>query len=96
MSAADPTLVIGRALGTVVVTVRGELDAAAIARLERVLTDLIEGQGNLTVAVDLSRVLAARRAVEAFVSTQRDRFPGANLTVRRPEPAERSQTQALR
>src|SRR4051794_4742841 len=74
MSTADSTLVIGRALGTVVVTVGGDLDATAIDRLERVLTDLIDGQGNLAVAIDLSRAVATPRAVDTFVTTQRARF----------------------
>jgi anti-anti-sigma factor len=47
------TIVIGRQLGTVVVTVHGELDMARAANLGTILADLIDGQGNLSVVVDL-------------------------------------------
>lgn len=49
-------LVVGRFLGTVVVTLHGELDVPASAGLARALHDLIEGQGNLDVAVNLRDV----------------------------------------
>ncbi|MGH9156187.1 MAG: STAS domain-containing protein, partial [Acidimicrobiales bacterium] len=42
-----------RALGTVVVTVHGDLDGAGAGKLSIVLADLIDGQGNLAVVVDL-------------------------------------------
>ncbi|MCA1844278.1 MAG: STAS domain-containing protein [Actinobacteria bacterium] len=48
------SVVIGRALGTVVVTVHGGLDAETSPRLRRVLADLIDAQGNLDVVVDLA------------------------------------------
>lgn len=44
---------IGRALGTVVVTLRGSLDREDGPRLRAALRDLIEHQGNRTVVVDL-------------------------------------------
>lgn len=46
-------LAVSRALGTVVVTVHGNLDHSASSRLGRVLADVIHGQGNLTVVIDL-------------------------------------------
>ncbi|MGH9278389.1 MAG: STAS domain-containing protein [Acidimicrobiales bacterium] len=49
-------IVIGRLRGTVVVTLRGTLDTLAAARLAPALEDLIEGQGNLRVAIDLRRL----------------------------------------
>lgn len=52
-SSARLSLVIGRCLGTVVVTVGGDLEASDAQRLERVLADLIDGQGNLDVVLDL-------------------------------------------
>lgn len=52
-------IVIGRYLGTVVVTVHGELEPAQAADLHHALTDLIEGQGNLCVVVDLRDATAA-------------------------------------
>lgn len=57
---------VGRALGVVVVTVHGTLDASGCAQLEQVLEDLIDNQGNLRVVVDLldlSRVDPAGLAV---------------------------------
>lgn len=47
------SVVVGRFLGTVVVTLHGHLDVAASVRMAGVLHDLIEGQGNLAVVVDL-------------------------------------------
>jgi anti-anti-sigma factor len=47
---------IGRSLGTVVVTLEGPVDTPAAARLAATLSDLIEGQGNLAIAVELSAV----------------------------------------
>ena len=46
-------VVIGRYLGTVVVTVHGGLGVTSVAHLGLVLADLIDGQGNLSVIVDL-------------------------------------------
>lgn len=50
---APPRIEIGRHQGTVVVTVHGELGPAAAAQLRPVLADLIDGQGNLSLIVDL-------------------------------------------
>ena len=47
------SIVIGRQLGTVVVTVHGELDMTRAGHLGNILADLIDGQGNLSVVVDL-------------------------------------------
>lgn len=47
---------VGRAMGTVVVTVRGDLDLPRSTFLAAVLSDLIDGQGNLAVLVDLRRL----------------------------------------
>ncbi len=44
---------ITRDMGVVVVTAHGRLDATSGAALRAVLVDLIEGQGNLRVVVDL-------------------------------------------
>ena len=69
-------LAVSRALGAVVVTVEGVLDSRTSVALDRVLADLIDGQGNLFVVVDLRRLVVddpaalrsltrARCAVEA-------------------------------
>ena len=47
------SLAIRRELGTVVVTVDGELESRSCVAVERVLTDLVEGQGNVRVVVDM-------------------------------------------
>jgi anti-anti-sigma factor len=49
-------MVIGRYFNTVVVTLRGTLDTLAATRLSATLHDLIDGQGNLTIALDLQRL----------------------------------------
>ena len=46
-------MAIGRALGTVVVTVHGDLNSATSPQLAEVLRDLIDDQGNLSVVVDV-------------------------------------------
>lgn len=51
--APPASIVIGRYQGTVVVTVHGELDLPGAAHLGAALADLIDGQGNLSVVVDL-------------------------------------------
>ncbi len=68
-------LTISRTLGAIVVTVEGPLTARTSAVLRDALTDLIEGQGNLLVVVDvrgmvvvdagaLQVMTAARRSME--------------------------------
>jgi anti-anti-sigma factor len=49
---------IARSAGTVVVTVRGEIDAEKAADLGGILADLIDGQGNLSIVVDLQEASA--------------------------------------
>jgi anti-anti-sigma factor len=53
---ASVPIVVGRFLGTVVVTLRGAFDDLAAKRLGATLQDLIDGQGNLAIALDLGRV----------------------------------------
>lgn len=48
-----PRIAVARSAGTVVVTVRGELDAEQSKHLGGILADLIDGQGNLSIVVDL-------------------------------------------
>lgn len=55
----DFGLGIARMSGTVVVTAHGELDAAGCAQLRRILEDLIDGQGNLSIVVDLDDTWAS-------------------------------------
>ena len=53
-AAESPTgVVVGRYQGTVMVTVHGALEPPKVAHLRLLLSDLIEGQGNVSVVVDL-------------------------------------------
>lgn len=52
--AQDFTVLTRRAAQDVVVSIEGELDAATAPPLRAILSDLIDGQGNLSVVLDLS------------------------------------------
>lgn len=58
-------------MGTVVVTADGPLTLASCQRLEALLADLIEGQGNLAVAVDLARASVEPAALPVFIDAAR-------------------------
>jgi len=70
-SRPDLSLVVGRGIGTVVVTGGGKLNLAGCELLENVLLDLIEGQGNLTVAVDLGQAIVEPEALMVFITAAR-------------------------
>ena len=53
-----PSISVARSEGTVVVTVRGELDAETSQHLGGILADLIDGQGNMSILVDLHEASA--------------------------------------
>jgi anti-anti-sigma regulatory factor len=76
-------LFIRRADSTIVVTVRGLLDVQTSSMVERVLTDLLEGQGNLRVLVDLSDAsIVEEEALSAFrVPAEQARRLGAAFAV---------------
>jgi anti-anti-sigma regulatory factor len=79
------SLVVGRDLGTVVVTVGGELASSGCELLQGVLTDLIEGQGNLTVAVDVGKATVEPDALVVFIdAARRARRHGARFVVKEP------------
>jgi len=76
------SLVVGRALGIIIVTVRGELDSSGCDMLEGMLTDLIDGQGNRKVAVDLAEAIVEPEAQKVFTAAaQRARRRGAEFIV---------------
>ena len=54
----QPTITVARSAGTVVVTVRGEFDAEKSQHLGGILADLIDGQGNMSILVDLHEASA--------------------------------------
>ena len=64
-------LAIARAFGAVVVTVHGELDIDTSSVLGQSLEDLIEGQGNLFVVVDLRDIVVSDPAGLAVLTTAR-------------------------
>ncbi len=77
---------ISRALGKVVVTVRGDVDADLAQILHRVLVDLIDGMGSLDVILDLRRVGEIDPIVVETVVDGAERAVrrGATLTVSDP------------
>ena len=77
---------ISRALGKVVVTVRGDVDADLAQILHRVLVDLVDGLGSLDVILDLRHADRIDPiGVETVVDiTERAARRGATLTVSDP------------
>lgn len=77
---------IGRSDGTVVVTLAGCLDASGSGWVEHLLGDLVDGQGNLFVAIDLRRVERADPSVLALlvVFSVRAAGHGGHLVLREP------------
>lgn len=67
------------------VTVDGELTLSGCELLQGVLTDLIAGQGNLTVAVDLGKAVVEPEALMVFVDAARQaRQRGAKFLLKEP------------
>lgn len=90
---ARPGVIIGRFQRTVVVTVHGELDGPTAAHLGLVLADLIDGQGNLSLAVDLHDVTVTDvdRLTVLAEAAERARRRGGAITLGEP-PAVLHQT----
>ncbi|MDP9019912.1 MAG: MEDS domain-containing protein [Actinomycetota bacterium] len=82
-SGVDRPITVARELGTVVVTVHGDFDLACSSRVGAVLGDLIDGQGNLNVSVDLSRLTSVDpAALGVFAAGAKlARHRGATLAV---------------
>lgn len=80
---------ISRADGTVLLALRGVVDGATAGWLEHVLDDLVEGQGNRTVAVDVRRVAAVDTSVLDLLvwAAQRVATRGGHLVLQGPSPA---------
>jgi len=80
------SIAISRALGSVVVTVHGTLDGPGARHLGSVLADIIDGQGNLAVIVDLhnARALDAGGLSVFVTAAERAGRRGAALTLRDP------------
>ena len=83
------TVVIGRTSGTVVVTVKGVLDGDGADRLHAILHDLVDGQGNQSVAVNLSEADVVHDSVATVLTVfwERAVARGGRLAVHDPPPS---------
>ncbi|MGH9222369.1 MAG: STAS domain-containing protein [Acidimicrobiales bacterium] len=88
VSPARHGIAIGRSLGAVVVTVHGDLDVAASRHLGSVLADLIDGQGNLDVVVDLREAGAADAGSLSVLATAADRAARRGTELSLSDPPE--------
>ena len=79
-------VVVSRDMGTVVVTVRGELDTYTAPRLRHELKGLIDDQGNLAVVVDLGEMTFIDSSGLAVLvdGLKRMRLHGGRLTLSNP------------
>lgn len=67
MSAVRSSFTISRALGTVVVAVRGPIALDDWSIIDWVLSDIIDAQGNLDVVVDLGDVATLDRTAMPLI-----------------------------
>jgi anti-anti-sigma regulatory factor len=67
MSTASSSFTISRALGTVVVAVKGPIALVDWSIIDRVLSDIIDAQGNLDVVVDLGEVTTLERTAMPLI-----------------------------
>ena len=81
---ADQPFAVRRAAGAVVVTVHGEIDPSSALVLERVLVDLIDGQGNRNVTVHLPNDHGREPLTIAAIGVAEDlaRRRGTSFTIR--------------
>lgn len=83
-----PAVSIARAQGTVVLTIEGPVDPSGAERLEHLLGDLIEGQGNQSIALDLRAAGQVDPSVLAMLAAVSDRvLRGGGLFVLRDPSA---------
>lgn len=80
----DAEIVIGRVEGVVQVTCRGEPNERDRQQLRQVLADLVDGQGNLAVAVAFPDIDVADLALVAIIveAAERSLARGGNLSAR--------------
>lgn len=95
-SAFEFSLVVNRALGRVVVHVQGELDGRAAPALKERLADIVDGQGNRQVVLDLRRMTGIDFAgllvlVDAVLGI---RERGGELVLSGPRPGVSEQLEA--
>lgn len=84
-----PAVAIARAQATVVLTLVGVVDASGAEWLEHLLVDLVDGQGNRSIAVDLCHVEAVDGTVLALLVSVSDLVlrRGGRLVLRDPSVA---------
>jgi hypothetical protein len=82
------SLTVSREMGTVVVTLEGLLDNDGSSAVAGVLWDLVVGQGNLSVAVDVRRLSLCDPSFMAFcmVLEREAAGRGGTVTVVKPSP----------
>lgn len=82
---------VSRTDAEVVVFLTGELDLSTRPMIEPVLVDLVHGQGNLSLTLDLAQVtFLDSTALSLFVTVHGDlRSRGGTLTLRNASPATR-------
>jgi len=81
-------IVVGRYQGTVVVTVHGVLDIEKAGQLGGILVDLIDGQGNMSIVVDLHHARAGDAdSLWVFAdAAERAQRRGASMSLNAPPP----------
>ena len=67
-SGESPTLIVSRTFGTVVLALHGEIEGSGPPYLGAVLHDLIDGQGNLALVVDLGAARGLDHSVVEVLS----------------------------
>lgn len=82
------SLAVGRYMGTVIVTLHGDLHLSASVQLAGVLRDLIDGQGNLAVVVDLGDVGGIDRSGLDVLSSSAARMATRGGTLRLGRPTD--------
>lgn len=92
-AAARFSIGIGRAGGTVVITIHGVTGFDDWARIDAVLRDIIDSQGNLDVLLDLGEVVTLERDAAPLIvhAAQRAHSHGGRLRLADRACRERSQ-----
>ena len=86
------SIAISRSMGTVVVTVHGDLEVRAARHLGGLLADIIDGLGNLGVVVDLHDTSAVAAGGASMLATSADLASkrGASLSSHNPPDVRRA------
>ncbi len=84
---ASFSVTVGRSDGRVVVRVGGELDAYSSPQLRSTLLDLIDGQGNLALVIDLANLefIDSTGLSVLMTAVRRSRAHGGDVVLRHPK-----------